>query len=163
MLCWVACQQGHFWLFILLIPTDVSCFVSSKSSTHFCLLAHVCQHTFFLTQSAVNYSTTHIPAKPPLSHSVSGTRMIYKGFWFCFLWHSFLIEPIPLFIHLSSVIIEFKHSSLNSSSLHSYGRYPSSGLSSTAASRCKHTHCYFLSRNASLCQIILLYSLNDFF
>lgn len=75
MLCCFACQQGHFWSFILLIPTGGPCILNSKVSTHFCLLARVCQHTFFLTHSTLNYNSTKMLAKSPFSQSASYTRM----------------------------------------------------------------------------------------
>ena len=92
-LCYVAlpAKQGHFWSFILLIPTGGSCILSSKVSTHFCLLAHVCQHTFFLTQSTLNHNTTYMLAKSRFSQSVSYTRM--------FLWYPSLIGHLPFFYH----------------------------------------------------------------
>lgn len=125
MLCCFACQQGHFWSFILLIPTGGPCILNSKVSTHFCLLAHVCQHTFFLTHSTLNYNSTQMLAKSPFSQSVSYTRMSLR--------YS-LTELISLFfIIVTSVITKFKHSSLLPRPLHSHGWCPASGCYSVSA------------------------------
>lgn len=103
MLCCFACQQGHFWSFIPLIPTEGSCILSSRVSMHFCLLAHVCQHTSVLTHSTLNSSTTHMPAKSPFSQSISCARM--------FLWSCFLIE-LFLFIICDYLIQTFLFNSM---------------------------------------------------
>lgn len=79
-LCCIACHQGPFWSFFLLIPTDISCILSSKISIHFCLLAHVCQHIFLLIHSTLNYCTIHIPPKSPFSQCISCRRWFKKAF-----------------------------------------------------------------------------------
>lgn len=44
----MACQQGHFWSFILPIPTQMYFFWAAKQTCIFCPLARVCQLVSFL-------------------------------------------------------------------------------------------------------------------